>query len=101
MAKEPAGQQAAEGNAATADDTRFGAYGGRFVPETLVAALDELAAAYAEASRDPAYRAELDALLRDFVGRPTPPSPPPPPPPPRHSTSPAGWARLRAASRST
>jgi tryptophan synthase beta chain len=72
MAKEPAGQQAAEGNAATADDTRFGAYGGRFVPETLVAALDELAAAYAEASRDPAYRAELDALLRDFVGRPTP-----------------------------
>ncbi|MFL5869771.1 MAG: tryptophan synthase subunit beta, partial [Solirubrobacterales bacterium] len=51
---------------------RFGPYGGRFVPEVLVAALDELTSAWAEARDDPAYRDELDRLLRDFVGRPTP-----------------------------
>lgn len=51
---------------------RFGAYGGRFVPETLIAALDELAAVYAEASADPAFWAELELLWRDYVGRPTP-----------------------------
>ena len=50
---------------------RFGPYGGRYVPETLVAALDELAVAWQEACGDPAYKAELDACLRDFVGRPT------------------------------
>ena len=50
---------------------RFGPYGGRYVPETLVAALDELAAAWEDARRDPAYDAELEACLRDFVGRPT------------------------------
>jgi tryptophan synthase beta chain len=42
------------------------------VPETLIAALDELTAAWAEARSDPGYRAELDRLLRDYVGRPTP-----------------------------
>jgi tryptophan synthase beta chain len=51
---------------------RFGAYGGRYVPETLVAALDELEHAYAEAKADPAFQARLDLLLRDYAGRPTP-----------------------------
>ncbi|MEW5926494.1 MAG: tryptophan synthase subunit beta [Gemmatimonadota bacterium] len=51
---------------------RFGKFGGRFVPETLVTALDELAATYAQAAADPEFWAELDALWRDYVGRPTP-----------------------------
>jgi tryptophan synthase beta chain len=50
---------------------RFGPFGGRYVPETLVPALDELEAAFEAAQRDPAFMAELDALLREFVGRPT------------------------------
>ena len=56
----------------TDDVTRFGAFGGRFVPETLVAALDELTVAWEAAVADPAFHAELDELLRDYVGRPTP-----------------------------
>jgi tryptophan synthase beta chain len=52
-------------------DGRFGRFGGRYVPETLVAALDELAAAYADARRDPSFRDEVERLLREFVGRPT------------------------------
>jgi tryptophan synthase beta chain len=51
---------------------RFGAYGGRYVPEVLIAALDELSAAWTAAGEDPGFRTELDALLRDYVGRPTP-----------------------------
>ncbi len=51
---------------------RFGAYGGRYVPETLMAALEEIEAAYAEAQEDPTFSAELDALLADYAGRPTP-----------------------------
>src|SRR6202034_295392 len=51
---------------------RFGVYGGRYVPETLMAALLELDAAYAEAQADAAFHAELDGLLKDYVGRPTP-----------------------------
>lgn len=51
---------------------RFGPYGGRYVPETLVAPLEELERAYAEAREDPKFRAELDSLLRNFAGRPTP-----------------------------
>jgi tryptophan synthase beta chain len=51
---------------------RFGAYGGRYVPETLMAALLELEAAYGEAQKDAAFHAELDGLLKDYVGRPTP-----------------------------
>ena len=47
------------------------AYGGRFAPEALMAALDELAAAYEQARRDPVFRAELDRLLRGYAGRPT------------------------------
>jgi tryptophan synthase beta chain len=51
---------------------RFGAYGGRFVPETLVAPVEELARAYDRAMRDKRFRARLDGLLRDYAGRPTP-----------------------------
>jgi tryptophan synthase beta chain len=51
---------------------RFGAYGGRYVPETLMAALEELEAAYDEADADPAFHAELDGLLHHYCGRPTP-----------------------------
>jgi tryptophan synthase beta chain len=50
----------------------FGPYGGRFVPETLIAALDELAAEYQRARDDPAFQSELDVALREFAGRPTP-----------------------------
>jgi tryptophan synthase beta chain len=51
---------------------RFGAFGGRYVPETLVNALDELEAAYEEAINDPAFLAELSDLLTRYSGRPTP-----------------------------
>jgi tryptophan synthase beta chain len=51
---------------------RFGPYGGRFVPETLITALDELTAVYAAAREDASFWDELHALWRDFVGRPTP-----------------------------
>jgi len=51
---------------------RFGAYGGRYVPETLMAALEELEHAYALAKEDTAFQAELDDLLRNYCGRPTP-----------------------------
>ena len=50
----------------------FGAYGGRFVPETLVAPIEELTAGYMAARADAAFRDELDNLLRHYVGRPTP-----------------------------
>jgi len=51
---------------------RYGAFGGRFVPETLMDALNRLSVAYAEAIIDPAFRARLDDYLRDYVGRPSP-----------------------------
>ena len=51
---------------------RFGAFGGRYVPETLIEALDEVASAYEKACADPDFVAELNGLLRTFVGRPTP-----------------------------
>jgi len=50
---------------------RFGPYGGRYVPETLMAALEELEAAYAAAKTDPEFQRELDDLLHNFAGRPT------------------------------
>jgi tryptophan synthase beta chain len=53
-------------------ERQFGPYGGRFVPETLVPALDELEREWIAAREDPAFRDELQALLRDYVGRPTP-----------------------------
>src|SRR6266550_2693946 len=61
---------ASEASAQTAG--RFGPYGGRYVPETLMAALEELDRVHEEAKRDPSFRTELDALLKDYVGRPTP-----------------------------
>src|SRR5579884_4348830 len=51
---------------------RFGAFGGQFAPETLMAALAELEAAYDDAKNDSAFLDEQRALERDFVGRPTP-----------------------------
>jgi tryptophan synthase beta chain len=50
----------------------FGRFGGRFVPETLITAHDELTEVYAAARLDPSFQEELDALWRDYVGRPTP-----------------------------
>ncbi len=51
---------------------RFGEYGGRYVPETLTRALDELSRAYDQARQDDSFQAQLQALLRDYVGRPSP-----------------------------
>src|SRR3954453_8665897 len=51
---------------------RFGPYGGRYVPEVLIPALDELTLAWSEARDDSDFRGELNRLLRDYVGRPTP-----------------------------
>jgi tryptophan synthase beta chain len=56
----------------TAVEHRFGPYGGQFVPETLMPALAELEDAWVQAREDAGYRADLDRLLRDFAGRPTP-----------------------------
>jgi tryptophan synthase beta chain len=53
-------------------EERFGPYGGRYVPETLIAALDELTAAWSEAREDEGFGVQLEALRRDFIGRPTP-----------------------------
>src|SRR5512136_2606805 len=52
--------------------SKFGAFGGQFVPETLMPALAELEAAYLALQADVAFQAEFDALLRTYVGRPTP-----------------------------
>ena len=51
---------------------RFGAYGGRYVPETLMAALEELEREYEKARNDPKFQQRLDDLLRTYAGRPTP-----------------------------
>lgn len=56
----------------TMETDRFGRFGGRYVPETLVSALDEVVGAYAAASADPAFQRELADLSANFVGRPTP-----------------------------
>ncbi len=50
----------------------FGPYGGRYVPETLVPALDELERGWREIKDDPSFALELEGLQRDYVGRPTP-----------------------------
>src|SRR5688572_9855474 len=50
----------------------FGPYGGRYVPEALMAALDQLTEEFTSAQADPEFRAELDGLLRDYTGRPSP-----------------------------
>ncbi len=59
-------------NAGAVDLDRFGAFGGRYVPETLIPALDQLTEAYAAAVSDPEFTSELDDLLRNYVGRPSP-----------------------------
>ena len=51
---------------------RFGLYGGRYVPETLMAALEELEREYDKAKRDKKFRAEFERLLKEYAGRPTP-----------------------------
>ena len=56
---------------ALAASARFGDFGGRYIPETLMAAHEELERVYVECSRDPAFAAELEALGRDYIGRPT------------------------------
>ena len=53
-------------------DGRYGEFGGRYVPETLIAALDELSMAWSQATVDPAFNEELDQLLTHYVSRPTP-----------------------------
>ena len=57
---------------ANEDITRFGPYGGQYVPEILLPALDQLAAAFHEAQRDPVFHQQLNRLLNDYAGRPTP-----------------------------
>ena len=57
---------------ATQPSDRFGIFGGRYVPETLIPALDELEAAYAATQNDPAFAAELSFMLSTYVGRPSP-----------------------------
>ncbi len=56
----------------SAVEHRFGPYGGQYVPETLVPALDELEAAWVAARADAGFQSELGGLLRDYVGRPSP-----------------------------
>ncbi|MDP7205530.1 MAG: pyridoxal-phosphate dependent enzyme, partial [Pirellulaceae bacterium] len=51
---------------------RFGQFGGRYVPETLTRALDQLATEYEQAIADSAFTSQFDQLLSDFVGRPSP-----------------------------
>ncbi len=58
-------------NGTVASNDRFGPFGGRYVPETLIPALDALAAAFEETRHDVDFQSELDALLREYVGRPT------------------------------
>ncbi|MFN8800942.1 MAG: tryptophan synthase subunit beta [Gemmatimonas sp.] len=59
------------GSAGIPPTDRFGPFGGRYVPETLIPALDALEAAFAAVQHDTAFQAELDGLLREYVGRPT------------------------------
>ena len=67
----PVATQAGGGTSLPDARGHFGRYGGRFVPEALVAALDQLEAAYREAKADPAFQAEFAALLRDYAGAPS------------------------------
>ncbi len=67
-----AGKRPAHSEALPDASGRYGRYGGRYVPETLIPALDQITAAYAAARRDPAFKARLRDLLTSYVGRPTP-----------------------------
>src|SRR3989344_1077200 len=62
----------AKGGSASGGKGYFGPYGGRFVPEILMRAVDELEEAYAHAKRDRKFRKELKGYLHDLAGRPTP-----------------------------
>jgi tryptophan synthase beta chain len=68
----PESAGAPRGAERTAVERRFGPYGGRYVPETLVPALDELEREWSAARADPDFRGRLEELLRDYAGRPTP-----------------------------
>jgi tryptophan synthase beta chain len=70
MGKNVAAAESLEGS--NGSERRFGRFGGRYVPETLIGALDELESEYARAISDPAFDVELQSLLSDFVGRPSP-----------------------------
>ncbi|HEY4429104.1 MAG TPA: tryptophan synthase subunit beta [Solirubrobacteraceae bacterium] len=71
-AADPTGAGPERGGPGSPIEHRFGPYGGQFVPETLMPALAELEQAWSQARSDEGYRAELEGLLRDFAGRPTP-----------------------------
>ena len=68
----PRGSSSREGSARVNEPGRFGVYGGRYVPETLMAALDELERAYEKAKRDKKFQPCLEELLKTYAGRPTP-----------------------------
>ncbi|HXJ86407.1 MAG TPA: tryptophan synthase subunit beta [Candidatus Binatia bacterium] len=70
--KIPRGSSSRNGSARASEHGRFGVYGGRYVPETLMAALEELEREYERAKKDPRFRARLDGLLKTYAGRPTP-----------------------------
>lgn len=66
-------QSAADANTQQPDTLgRFGRFGGKYVPETLMPALSELEAAFEQYRKDPDFQQELNQLLRDYVGRPSP-----------------------------
>lgn len=68
----PDAGKAAQGYSRPDKTGRYGSFGGRYVPETLIPALDELEIEYQRAMKDPAFKAELDSILKDYVGRETP-----------------------------
>src|SRR5436189_1515347 len=72
IVKKPKRTAAARRPKLVAQPGRFGLWGGRYVPETLMAALEELEREYERAKRDPQFRARLDGLLKTYAGRPTP-----------------------------
>ena len=72
MSEAPRGGAAGLAAGLEIGDGKFGPYGGRYVPETLVAALDELCESYPRIAGSEPFRAELDDLLRHYAGRPTP-----------------------------
>ena len=71
ITKKRAAASRSRGLQLVAQPGRFGPWGGRYVPETLMAALDELEREYEKAKRDPQFRARLDGLLKTYAGRPT------------------------------
>jgi len=68
----PRGSSSGNASVRASEPGRFGVYGGRYVPETLMAALEELERAYEKARRDKKFRVRLDELLKTYAGRPTP-----------------------------